>query len=53
VEDGIVRCYACGACGTVVGDAAFDFTLQRSAWPRIECFLTPGCSGLLVPEALN
>ncbi|MEA3203653.1 MAG: hypothetical protein QOI63_1332 [Thermoplasmata archaeon] len=47
---GAVRCYTCDGVGAVSGR---DPVADRAAWPTISCLFTPGCAGLVEPEALN
>jgi hypothetical protein len=52
-EDGLfVYCIVCHAIGFVTpgsGGAAVD----RQEWRPIACLFTPGCRGVVHPEALN
>jgi hypothetical protein len=49
----LLACYSCGAFAAVGADAAFDLQAEANEWPTVPCEVTPGCSGVLVPEALN
>lgn len=45
-------CYTCGGVAAIDVDGWGD-PLPDAEWPDLECPLTPGCPGRLVPEVLN
>ncbi|MFO1532956.1 MAG: hypothetical protein ABR562_04550 [Thermoplasmatota archaeon] len=53
VADGVMRCYTCHGQGAIHADVPFDTVADRAQWPDLDCFFTPGCTGTIVPEALN
>jgi hypothetical protein len=53
VDGTLLRCYTCGGVAVVGAADPFDPLADRSQWPAIECPIAPGCTGCLVPEALN
>ncbi|MEK6976289.1 MAG: hypothetical protein AABY18_08110 [Candidatus Thermoplasmatota archaeon] len=49
----LLACYSCGAFAAVDADEGFDLQSEAAEWPGVPCEVTPGCRGVLVPEALN
>lgn len=48
-----LACYSCGALVAVTADEAFDVPFEVAQWPTLPCDVTPGCLGVMAPEALN
>ncbi|MFO1534716.1 MAG: hypothetical protein ABR586_03530 [Thermoplasmatota archaeon] len=44
-------CYTCW--GTAAVEGPVPYVADPAAWPDLDCPITPGCEGRLVPEALN
>jgi hypothetical protein len=53
VDGAYLRCYACGGAATVGAAEPFSPVADREHWPELDCTITPGCPGQLVPEVLN
>lgn len=48
-----LACYSCGALAAVSADGPVDLPIEADQWKAVPCEVTPGCAGVLVPEALN
>ncbi|MEA3143403.1 MAG: hypothetical protein QOG31_727 [Thermoplasmata archaeon] len=53
MDGAYLRCYACGGAATVGAAEPFSPVADREHWPELDCTITSGCPGQLVPEVLN
>jgi hypothetical protein len=54
LDVGNLECMVCGGMAVADGpEGAPDLHAEAQAWPTLPCQLTPGCSGLLVPQPFN